>query len=136
MLFRNKFEYDYTDLNKNLVTLNSAVKGIRDNEKMKELFALILKIGNYLNFGTNKGKAQGFHMDLLLQLSAIKSISGKFKMSLLDYLIHCIRKADPHLLNFTNELVHCEIASKIELSLLGNKIKEIGTGLEKVKKEV
>lgn len=66
MLFRNKFDYDYTDMNKNLVTLNSAVKGIRDNEKLKEIFVLILKIGNYLNFGTNKGKALGFHMDLLL----------------------------------------------------------------------
>ena len=45
MLFKNKFENDYIETNKNLAALNSAVKGIRDNNKMKEIFALILKIG-------------------------------------------------------------------------------------------
>ena len=136
MLFRNKFDYDYTDINKNLATLNSAVKGVRDNDKMKEVFVLILKIGNYLNYGTNKGKALGFHMDLLLQLSAIKSIGGKYKMSLLDFLIHSIRKSDPHLLTFTNDLVNCETASRIELSILTNKMKEFEKGLDKITKEV
>lgn len=121
MLFKNKFEYEFNENNKSLATLDSAVKGIKDNHKMKEIFAMILKTGNYLNFGIPKGKAQGFHMELLSQLSNIKSI-GKTKMSLLEFLIHSIRKCDPSLLNFTNELVPCEIAAKIELSMLSNKV--------------
>lgn len=60
MLFKNKFEYDYTELHKNLVNLNSALVGIRDNKRLKELIAMVLKIGNYLNYGTSKGKALGF----------------------------------------------------------------------------
>lgn len=48
------------DATKNLETINSAVKGIKDNKKLKELIAMILKVGNYLNYGTNKGKAVGF----------------------------------------------------------------------------
>lgn len=47
-------------MNKNLKMLEAAVTGIRDNERLKEIFAMILKVGNYLNYGTNKGKAQGF----------------------------------------------------------------------------
>ena len=86
MLFKNKFDYDYADMNRNLFTLNSAIKGIRDNVKLKEVFALILKIGNYLNYGTNKGKALGFQMELLSQMTNIKSI-GKIKISLLEYLV-------------------------------------------------
>lgn len=43
-------------------------------------------------------------------------------MSLLEFLIHCIRKFDPTLLNFTNDLVSCEVAAKIELSILSNKV--------------
>jgi hypothetical protein len=66
MLFKGKFEIDYTEMNKNLEKLNSAIVGIRDNKKLKEIIALILKIGNYLNYGTNKGKALGFQMELLL----------------------------------------------------------------------
>ena len=45
-------------------------------------------------------------------------------MSLLEFLIQSIRKNDPSLLNFTNELVPCEIAAKIELSILTNKVAE------------
>jgi diaphanous 1 len=60
MLFKNRFEYDYTEIKKNMEAVNSAVIGIRDNSKLKEVITMILKIGNFLNFGTNKGKAQGF----------------------------------------------------------------------------
>lgn len=60
MLFKNRFEYEYTDIKKNMEAVNSAIVGIRDNNKLKEIIAMILKIGNYLNFGTPKGKALGF----------------------------------------------------------------------------
>lgn len=60
MQFKNKFDFEFNENNKNLATLDSAMKGIRDNEKMKEILAMILKTGNYLNYGTPKGKAQGF----------------------------------------------------------------------------
>jgi len=56
MLFKNKFDHEYTDLNKNLEAIRSAVVGIRDNKMLKELITMILKVGNYLNYGTNKGK--------------------------------------------------------------------------------
>jgi len=69
MMFKNKFESEYTEMNKNLTTLNSAVKGIRDNIKMKEVFVLVLKVGNYLTLAPIKEQPQGFSMDLLLQLS-------------------------------------------------------------------
>ena len=117
MLFKNKFDIEYTEMNKNLEKLNLAMIGIRDNKKLKELFAMLLKIGNYLNFGTNKGKAQGFQMELLSQLSTVKSV-GKTKMSLLEFLIQSIRKFNPQLMTFTNDLVACEMASKIDLGFL------------------
>lgn len=96
---------------------------------------MVLKIGNYLNFGTNKGKAVGFQMELLLQLSNIKSV-GKVKISLLEYLIKSIRKNDPSLFKFSNDLVTCDLASKIELTILEDKVKEFDKGLEKIKKEL
>lgn len=57
MMFKNKFDGDYTDMTKNLEALKSAIVGIRDNKQLKELITMILKVGNYLNYGTNKGKA-------------------------------------------------------------------------------
>ena len=135
MLFKNKFDYDYADMNRNLFTLNSAIKGIRDNVKLKEVFALILKIGNYLNYGTNKGKALGFQMELLSQMTNIKSI-GKIKISLLEYLVQSIRASDPKLMEFTTDLVPCEIASKIEMTMLTNRMGDFEKGLDKIKREL
>ena len=57
-------------------------------------------------------------------------------MSLLDFILHSVRKSDPSILNFTNELVSCEFASKIELAFLQTKVKEFETGISKVKKEL
>lgn len=131
MLFKNKFDTEYTDMNKNLEALKSAVTGIRDNKNLKELITMILKVGNYLNYGTNKGKAQGFQMELLLQLSNIKGVS-KVKMSLLEFMIHSIRKHNPTILKFTSDLVSCELASKIDVSFLAGKVQDLEKGIGKV----
>lgn len=60
MMFKNKFDYEFTEMKKNMEAIISAYKGIRDNQRLKEIITMILKVGNYLNFGTGKGKAQGF----------------------------------------------------------------------------
>ena len=70
-----------------------------------------------------------------MQLSTIKSV-GKRKISLLEFCIHSIRKHSPDILKFSQELVHCELASKIDLSILDGKVKEFEAGLGKVKKEL
>lgn len=58
------------------------------------------------------------------------------KMSLLEFMIHSIRKSDPSLLKFPQDLAPCEVASKIELSVLSTKVSDFETGINKVKKEV
>lgn len=74
-------------------------------------------------------------MELLLQLSTIKGVN-KAKMSLLEFIIHSIRKSNPSILKFTEDLVDCELASKIEVSFLAGKVQELEKGIEKIKKEV
>lgn len=70
----------------NIEILELAVVGIRDNKKLKEFIAYVLKIGNYLNARTPKGKAMSFSIDLLPQLASIKSV-GKSKISVMEFLI-------------------------------------------------
>ena len=130
MLFKNKFGEDYRCLDGYLDTLSSAITGIRENQKIKEILILLLRIGNFMNHGTNKGKATGFKMALLGKLKDIKSFSGKAKMSMLDYVINCIRKSNKlDILTFPNDLKSCETASKIELSILDSKLSEMDQGL-------
>ena len=58
---------------------------------------LILKIGNYLNAGSNKGNAQGI---LINTLGLLENVKGKEKMNLLDFLILNLKKVEPNALNF------------------------------------
>lgn len=39
-------------------------------------------------------------------------------------------------MKFTNDLVACELASKIELGMLENKVKDFQTGISKIQKEM
>jgi len=135
MLFKNKFDKEFQDLNRNIEVVAQAVVALRDNEDFKEFIGLLLQVGNYLNFGTPKGKAMGFQMELLQSISTIKSV-GKKKISLLEFLVRNILRNNPKVLKFTKELMVCDTASKIELPVLTTKVGEFEKGLEKVKKEV
>jgi len=56
--------------------LNSAVfQGLRENQTLHTILAMVVQIGNYLNHGTPKGNSQGFKIGLLTNLGSIKSIN-------------------------------------------------------------
>ena len=58
--FRSQYAIDEADMEDNLETLQLGIDGIGKNKKLMAVIKMILKIGNYLNHGTNKGKATGF----------------------------------------------------------------------------
>jgi hypothetical protein len=70
----------------------------------------MLKIGNYLNFGTKKGSASNFTLDLFTRLSMTKAM-GKFsKSSLLDFLLNSMLNKEPGIVKFVLSLSICEAA--------------------------
>ena len=94
---------------------------------------MLLRIGNYLNFGTNKGNAYGFGLQTLAQLDGVKSMNGSSKkISLMDFLITNIRTKEPRLLDLVQDLLACEDASKLDISAIETKFKEMTSGLEHV----
>ena len=71
---------------------------------------MILKIGNYLNAGSNKGNAQGI---LLNSLGLLEGVKGKEKMNLLDFLIINLKNKEPLALNFPKNLSAVTEAVKV-----------------------
>lgn len=67
------FSERFLNLNKSLQDLRKAVVAVEDNEELKQLFVILLKIGNYLNQGTAKGNSVSFNIDMLMKL---KSVTG------------------------------------------------------------
>eukprot|EP00466_Bigelowiella_natans_P014517 jgi/Bigna1/126865/aug1.3_g1573 len=85
VLFMCQVPESFSSLRVSLRLVNRALRAIRSSSALKQLLHLVLSIGNHMNFGTRKGNASGFDIQLLLTLSAIKATDRK--SSLLDYIV-------------------------------------------------
>ena len=102
--------------------------GVEENPELKQIFLIIIKIGNYLNQGTNKGNSISFNPELLKNLKAAKAVGDHHKSTMLDFILDSILKKQPELLIFIQKLEACQDACKIDLATiqdaLGNFIKQ------------
>ena len=74
LAFKLSFADDFLVFNKYVVSLKDAMLLIRDSGELKQLIVIMLKIGNYLNFGTKKGSASNFTLELFGKLSMTKRL--------------------------------------------------------------
>ncbi|XP_074579301.1 formin-like protein 5 [Curcuma longa] len=128
--FKIQFGSQVSDLRKSLNTIDSACAEIRNSDKLKEIMKKILFLGNTLNQGTARGSAIGFRLDSLLKLTDTRATNNK--MTLMHYLCKVIALRSPHLLDFHEDLISLEAASKIQLKSLAEEMQAIVKGLEKV----
>ncbi|PPR91093.1 hypothetical protein GOBAR_AA29597 [Gossypium barbadense] len=123
-----------SEFKKSLSTVNSACDEVRNSLKLKEIMKKILYLGNTLNQGTARGSAVGFKLDSLLKL--IDTRASNSKMTLMHYLCKVLAAKKPALLDFHQEFVSLEAATKIQLKSLAEEMQAITKGLEKVKQEL
>uniref|UniRef100_A0A2P2MUD1 Uncharacterized protein MANES_S017700 n=1 Tax=Rhizophora mucronata TaxID=61149 RepID=A0A2P2MUD1_RHIMU len=107
---------------------------IRNSAKLKRIMQTILSLGNALNQGTARGSAIGFRLDSLLKLTETRARNKK--MTLMHYLCKVLADKLPELLDFSNDLVSLEPATKIQLKFLAEEMQAISKGLEKVMQEL
>ena len=119
------FSERFLSLNKNLQDLRKAVIGIEDNPELKEVLVMVLKIGNYLNQGTNKGNSISFNISVLPNLKGSKALGQHSKSTMLDFLLNSILTKKPDVAQFALKLEDCAEASKLDLEIVKNKIKTI-----------
>ncbi|KAL0416324.1 UNVERIFIED_CONTAM: Formin-like protein 20 [Sesamum latifolium] len=133
-LFKIQFNSQVSDFKKSLNTVNSACEEVRRSLKLKEIMKKILYLGNTLNQGTARGSALGFKLDSLLKLTDTRASNNK--MTLMHYLCKVLAAKTPALLDFHQDLLSLETASKIQLKSLAEEMQAIIKGLEKVKQEL
>ena len=63
---------------------------IEDNVELKQVITILLKIGNFLNQGSNKGNSISFNLDLLKNLKSSKALGAHSKSTMLDFLLNSI----------------------------------------------
>ncbi|XP_076924982.1 putative formin-like protein 15b [Bidens hawaiensis] len=138
-IFLFKFQFNSTypcslaDFKNNLDTVNAACDEVRKSVKLKSVMRRILYLGNTLNQGTARGSAVGFKLDGLLRLTDTRNS----RMTLMHCLCKLLANRSPDIIEFPDDLVSLEAATKIQLKALAEEMLALSSnGLRKVKQEL
>nr|XP_020480327.1 inverted formin-2-like [Monopterus albus] len=84
--------------------LDRACQSVRESALLPRFCKLILSVGNFLNYGTHTGNAEGFKITTLLKLTETKA--NKSRITLLHHILQEVEANHPDLL-----LMICEKAA-------------------------
>lgn len=157
MLYRANFGAEVNYLKKSFGTLEAACTDLRSSKLFLKLLDAVLKTGNRMNDGTNRGEARAFKLDTLLKLADIKSTDGK--TTVLHFVVQEIIRseglgsdqaaaaaANPGstskeqfkkdglqvLAGLSSELSNVKSAAALEMDTLVGSVSRLETDLEKV----
>ncbi|OHT15310.1 Formin like proteiny 2 Domain containing protein [Tritrichomonas foetus] len=74
LVLKKTFESQMEDVEKPITFIKDSLKAIKTSQRLKELLAMLLRIGNIINGGTNRGGAYGFKLDFLDKVREIRTI--------------------------------------------------------------
>nr|GMC60059.1 formin-like protein 6 [Ipomoea batatas]GMC66302.1 formin-like protein 6 [Ipomoea batatas] len=92
MLYRANFESEVNYLRKSFQTLEEASEELKNSRLFLKLLEAVLRTGNRMNTGTNRGDARAFKLDTLLKLVDIKGTDGK--TTLLHFVVQEIIRSE------------------------------------------
>lgn len=101
MLYMANFESEVEYLKKSFETLEVACEELRNSRMFLKLLDAVLKTGNRMNVGTNRGDAHAFKLDTLLKLVDVKGADGK--TTLLHFVVQEIIRTEGARLSDTNK---------------------------------
>ncbi|KAL8026929.1 hypothetical protein ABFX02_14G062000 [Erythranthe guttata] len=132
MLYISNFESEVEYLKKSFATLESACEELRTSRMFLKLLEAVLKTGNRMNVGTNRGDAHAFKLDTLLKLVDIKGADGK--TTLLHFVVQEITRSEGILVisALTSELSNVKKAAVMDAEVIANDVSKLSKGIENV----
>lgn len=94
----------------------SACEGLLTSHRLPIFCQLILKIGNFLNYGSHTGNADGFKISTLLKLTETKSQQNR--VTLLHHVLEEVEKSHPDLLQLPVDLEQPSQAAGINVEII------------------
>ncbi|XP_010842512.1 PREDICTED: formin-1 [Bison bison bison] len=86
IIFRSVFSEGITALHRKVEIITRASKGLLHMKSVKDILALILAFGNYMNGGNRtRGQADGYSLEILPKLKDVKSRDNG--INLVDYVV-------------------------------------------------
>lgn len=156
LLYRANFDTEVNYLKNSFGTLEAACADLRSSKLFLKLLDAVLKTGNRMNDGTNRGEARAFKLDTLLKLADIKSTDGN--TTVLHFVVQEIIRSEGFssdqtavvnpvstskeqfkkdglkvLAGLSSELSNVKRAATLEMDTLIGNVSRLETDLEKVK---
>ncbi|XP_041375827.1 formin-J-like isoform X2 [Gigantopelta aegis] len=75
--FKHKLQINLFEIDQQLKELSTACDELTSSTALKNLLGTLLAVGNYLNGGSERGQADGFHIGIVNKLREINDKSGK-----------------------------------------------------------
>lgn len=98
-IFKDMFCERLFDCGERVGQIDLAIDELRGCDAVQRSMAIVLELGNFMNYGTNRGSANGFHLDVLRKLKDVKSIDGS--TTLLHYVVNAMM--DPNAVDLSVE---------------------------------
>ncbi|KAF7665026.1 hypothetical protein LDENG_00158400 [Lucifuga dentata] len=124
--------------------VEEACQSLRMSTLMPNFCRLILDVGNFLNYGSHTGNAEGFKISSLLKLTETKA--NKSRITLLHHILEEAEANHPELLALPDEIQICEKAAGVNmdsvqsetsalLKRLNETAKKVSNSVEEVKEQ-
>nr|XP_046154513.1 inverted formin-2-like isoform X4 [Oncorhynchus gorbuscha] len=114
--------------------LDEACEGLRVSTRLPSFCMLILDVGNFLNYGSHTGNAEGFKISTLLKLTETKA--NKSRITLLHHILEEAEQNHDDLLNLPDDLEICEKAARVNLETLQSEASLLIKRLKESEKKV
>jgi hypothetical protein len=142
LILKSNFANRRTDVIETAKFIETACDDVRMSFRLKKMLAIILKVGNQLNHGTDdsngnskdgdaKVHAKAFTLESLLKLNQAKAFDKK--TSILHYLVMLVKRNDESLLRFKDDIQSVNKAEKIQFSYVNEELTKLNKELGVVK---
>ncbi|EPS73587.1 hypothetical protein M569_01164, partial [Genlisea aurea] len=135
MLYRANFGSEIAYLANSFHTLEEASEELKNSRIFIKLLETVLRTGNRMNDGTNRGDATAFKLDTLLKLVDVKGTDGR--TTLLHFVVQeLIRTHDDEVSGLSEELRNVKRAAGMDSDVLSSYVQKLESGLAGVKSVV
>ncbi|KAG5846930.1 hypothetical protein ANANG_G00120180 [Anguilla anguilla] len=111
-----------------------ACDGVRQSVRLSRFCKLILDVGNFLNYGSHIGNAEGFRISTLLKLTETKA--NKSRITLLHHILEEAEQNHADLLNLPDDIEICEKAAGVNLDSIQSEANSLSLRLKNIKNKV
>ncbi|XP_034051380.1 inverted formin-2 isoform X2 [Thalassophryne amazonica] len=114
--------------------VEEACQSLRRSALMPSFCKLILDVGNFLNYGSHTGNAEGFKMSSLLKLTETKA--NKSRITLLHHILEEAEATHPELLALPDDIEICEKAAGVNLDSIQSETNDLLKRLNETRKKI